>query len=131
MEWLVGMTLPGLVLLLTVLGAFEVVSARRARRRAAQAGAGSSAGAGAGDGWRSRHRGTAMAATGFDLLQEALYPSKRYEIEERDAQALMAEEDDDGAPPRSSIDLGAGTAVIRLPKPANPPGGRSAEGPRR
>ena len=94
MGMLIAMTLPGLVILLTVLGIAELVSTR------------------------SRHsgkRGSAMASTGFDLLQEALYPSKRYEIEQRDHEALMAEEDAEGAPPRSRIDLDKGTAHLRLP----------------
>lgn len=106
MEWLIGMTVPGLVLALSVLGAYEVIAGRRGRRH-------------------GRQHGTVMASTGFDLLQEALYPSKRYELEERDAQALMAEEDDDGAPPRSSIDLSRGTAVIRLSRAPQQPGDTS------
>ena len=56
-----------------------------------------------------------MASTGFDLLQEALYPSKKHEIEQREHEALLAEDDGDGAPPRSRIDLEKGTAHIRLP----------------
>ena len=94
MGMLVAMTLPGLVILLTVLGILEL----RARRSK-----------------HSKKHGPAMASTGFDLLQEALYPSKRYEIEQRDHEALMAEEDAEGAPPRSRIDLDNGTAHLRLP----------------
>lgn len=100
MELLIGMSLPGLVILLSVLGILELVGEKRRGG--------------------PRH-GTAMASTGFDILQEALYPSKRYELEERDAQALMAEQDDDGAPPRSTIDLSSNRAVIRLGPPAGPP----------
>ena len=94
MGMLVAMTLPGLVILLTVLGILELLASRSKH---------------------SKKHGTAMASTGFDLLQEALYPSKRYEIEQRDHEALMAEEDAEGAPPRSRIDLDNGTAHLRLP----------------
>ena len=91
MGFLLAMTLPTLVLVLTALGVWEIV---RARRR------------GAG--------GSAMASTGFDILQEALYPSKRHEVEQREHESLLAEDDAEGAPPRSRIDPAAGTAHIRL-----------------
>lgn len=91
MAFLVAMTLPALVIGLTVLGAWEVLRARR----------------------RGEH-GAVMASTGFDLVQEALYPSKRHEIEQRDHESLIAEDDADGARPRSWIDLAAGTAHLRL-----------------
>ncbi len=94
MEFLFAMSLPGLVLLLTVLGVLDVVRAKGRGRR---------------------EGGSAMASTGFDLLQEALYPSKKHEIEQREHEALMAEDDEDGAPPRSRIDLEKGIAHIRLP----------------
>lgn len=92
MGFLLAMTLPALVLLLTVLGVLEVLSAKKRGRR-----------------------GSAMSSTGFDILQEALYPSKKHEIEQRDHEALMSEEDAEGAPPRTRIDLDKGTAHIHLP----------------
>lgn len=94
MGFLLAMTLPALVLALFALGMLELA---RARRRPG-----------------SKH-GTAMSSTGFDILQEALYPSKRHEIEQREHESLMAEEDAEGAPPRSRIDLDKGTAHIHLP----------------
>ena len=94
MGMLIAMTLPGLVLLLTVLGIYDLMSARSKH---------------------SKKRGTAMSSTGFDLLQEALYPSKRYEIEQRDHESVVSEEDTDGAPPRSHIDLDRGIARLWLP----------------
>lgn len=98
MELLIGMTLPALVIALTILGAFELVVARR--RHGGNGGA--------------RTRGT-MASTGFDILQEALYPSKKHEVEQREHEALVYEEDAEGAPPRSRIDLEHGKAHLHLP----------------
>ncbi len=94
MEFLLAMTLPALVLALFALGMFELA---RAKRKPG-----------------STH-GTAMSSTGFDILQEALYPSKKHEIEQREHESLMAEEDAEGAPPRTRIDLDKGTAHIHLP----------------
>lgn len=94
MELLIGLTLPALVIALTILGVFELGYSRRRNAK--------------------RH-GTAMASTGFDILQEALYPSKRHEVEQREHEALMVETDEDGAPPRSRVDLDRGTAHIHLP----------------
>lgn len=94
MEWLLGLTLPVLVIALSLLGVVELAVARRRH---------------------SGRRGTAMASTGFDILQEALYPSKRHEVEQREHEALVYEEDAEGAPPRSRIDLDRGTAHLHLP----------------
>jgi hypothetical protein len=92
MGLLAAMTLPALVLALTALGVLEILRARRDRS--------------------GGH--AAMASTGSDVLQEALSPTKKYQIEQRDHEALLAEQDDDGAPPRSRVDFAAGTAYIRL-----------------
>lgn len=60
-------------------------------------------------------RGTAMTAIGFDVVHEALYPSKRHQIEQRDHEALLVEQDAEDAPPRTRIDLDGRTAHIHLP----------------
>ena len=91
MELLLGMTLPGLVILLFVLGMLELARSRK----------------------HPHQQGTAMSATGFDILQEALYPSKRHQIEQREHESLVYEEDGEGAPPRVRIDIDRGTAHIR------------------
>ena len=93
MGFLLAMSLPALIIALFALGMYELARERR----------------------RHGHRGTAMASTGFDILQEALYPSKRHEVEQREHEALMVDAQSDGAPPRSRIDLDAGTAHIHLP----------------
>jgi hypothetical protein len=91
-ELLLAMTLPALVLALTVLGVWELTAARR----------------------RGQHGRTA-ASGGFDVVAEALAPSKRHQVEQREHEALMADEAQDGAPPRSRIDLEGGTARLVLP----------------
>jgi hypothetical protein len=93
-EFLLAMTLPALVLALFALGMVELARAK---------------------GKPGSKHGTAMSSTGFDILQEALYPSKKHEIEQREHESLMAEEDAEGAPPRTRIDLDKGTAHIHLP----------------
>jgi hypothetical protein len=93
MGFLLAMSLPALVIALFALGMYELARDRR----------------------RHGHHGTAMASTGFDILQEALYPSKRHQIEQREHESLMMDAESDGAPPRSRIDLDAGTAHIHLP----------------
>jgi hypothetical protein len=92
---LLAMTLPALVLLLFALGMVELAAARR--RPGAR-------------------RGTAMSSTGFDILQEALYPSTKHQVEQREHESLMAEDDAEGAPPRTRIDLDRGTAHVRVPR---------------
>lgn len=95
MSVLFAMTLPALVVGLFVLGVLELVAARRGH---------------------GRHRGTAMSSTGFDLVQEVFAPTRRYAIEQREHEALMMQEEGDGAPPRSRIDLERGTAYLVVPK---------------
>ncbi|HEX6888675.1 MAG TPA: DUF6191 domain-containing protein [Candidatus Nanopelagicales bacterium] len=108
MGFLLGMTLPLLVIALFALGMVELAMARRKR---------------------TQQPGAIMASTGFDLLQQALYPSKRHELEQRAHEALMADQAEDGAPPRTRIDLERGTAHVVPPssgtKPAPEADGRS------
>jgi hypothetical protein len=95
MGMLFGMVLPLLVLGLTAMGVWDV---RRWQ----------------GDG----RRGPAVAATGFDVLQEVRHPTRRHQVEQREAEVLMAEDDEDGAPLRSTIDLERGRARVVLRPPA-------------
>ena len=97
MEYLFAMTLPALVIGLIVLGLIELTAQRRPGRR-------------------PRKRGTAMSSIGFDLIQEVFNPAKRVQIEQRDHEALVYEEDGEGAPPRTRIDLDKGTAHVVLPR---------------
>ncbi|WP_293999776.1 DUF6191 domain-containing protein [Streptomyces sp.] len=58
----------------------------------------------------------AVLHRGFKQLHAALSPGKQNELKERQsAPVLRDDEEEDGAPPKSTVDLPAGTAVIRLP----------------
>ena len=53
---------------------------------------------------------------GFDLLHAALSPGKADELAQRHSEALVRDDEAEGAPPRSRVDLDAGTARLRLPR---------------
>jgi len=94
---LVAMTLPGLVLLLLFSGIVEQVAGRRRRRASGEPMRGGFTGA------------------GLDVLQAALYPEKRHQLEEQESQRMRRDDEDDGAPPHSTVDLDAGIARLRVP----------------
>lgn len=95
----VALTLPGLVLLLLAVAAVDHVLLRLGRRGPVP--------------WR---RDTPVSSTGFELLHAALSPGKAEELAQRHSQELVRDEDEDGAPPRSRVDLDAGVARLRLPR---------------
>ncbi|MGW1611440.1 DUF6191 domain-containing protein [Streptomyces sp. NPDC002285] len=100
MQFLFFMTLPGLVLLLTVLAFLDQLALRAGRAGWLP--------------WRNVARQGQISATGFEQLHASFSPGKQSELEERRSALVMRDEDEDGAPPRSTVDLGRGTAVIRL-----------------
>jgi len=87
---LAAMTLPALVIALLVLGVVDLASSRRS----------------------GGIRGTAMSATGFELLEAVFTPAKQHQIEERESRALIRDEADEAAPPFSTIDLARGKARL-------------------
>ncbi len=93
-----ALTLPGLVILL-----IGVALVERASR-----------------GVGSGHRNHATASAGFDVLGTALDPGNRHRIEEQESELLRRDDIEDGAPPRSRVDLSAGTAHLRIPRPPTP-----------
>ncbi|HYN74989.1 MAG TPA: DUF6191 domain-containing protein [Candidatus Limnocylindria bacterium] len=90
-----AMTLPGLVILLVVAALVE----RMAR--------------GVGSGRRDHP----TASAGFDVLGAAFDPGTRHRLDEEHRVELERDGVEDGAPPRSRIDLSAGTAHLMLPAP--------------
>ncbi|MFP8906239.1 DUF6191 domain-containing protein [Streptomyces atacamensis] len=91
MEFVVFMTLPGLVILLTAVAFVDRVLLPRL----------------------GRGRDSRVSATGFEMLHASLLPGKEHELKQRQTTTLMREEEGDGAPPHSTVDLKRGTAVIR------------------
>jgi hypothetical protein len=96
--FVLALTLPGLVLLLLAVAAVDQVMLRLYGRGVVR--------------WR---RDTQVSSTGFDLLHAALSPGKADELAQRRHQELVRDEDAEGAPPRSTVDLDAGVARLRLP----------------
>ena len=94
---LLAMTLPGLVLGLVAFAIVGHVVGRQRRGRGRQERARRSAG-----------------AIGLEGLAGILDPGKAHELEQRQSESLLREEDADGAPPRSHVDLDAGVARLRL-----------------
>lgn len=59
----------------------------------------------------ARQRGLGSTAT--EELHALIYPSKRAQLEQRRMESVLRDDEHEGAPPRSGIDLDAGTATIR------------------
>lgn len=94
------MTLPGLVILLTVLAIVDQVLLRAGKAGMLP--------------WRPGDRQGQVAATGFEQLHASFSPGKHTELKARESTLVLREEDEDGAPPNQTvIDLETGSAVIR------------------
>ncbi|MFD5426960.1 DUF6191 domain-containing protein [Streptomyces sp. NPDC127084] len=102
MAFLVFLTLPGLVILLTVLAFVDQLLLRMGRSGLLP--------------WRNGARQGQISATGFEQLHASLSPGKQNELKERQSALLLRDDEEDGAPPnRTSVDLDGGTAVVRMP----------------
>jgi len=101
------MTLPGLVVLLTLLAFLDQLLLRVGRAGVLP--------------WRNAGRQGQISATGFEQLHASLSPGKQTELKERQSALVMRDDEEDGDPPWSTVDLRAGTAVIRLSAPRDTP----------
>jgi len=54
-------------------------------------------------------------SAGADVLSAALVPGRAVDLEQRRASELIREDETDGAPPRSRVDLDAGVASLVVP----------------
>ncbi|MFD4692702.1 DUF6191 domain-containing protein [Streptomyces sp. NPDC058463] len=103
MEFAVFMTLPGLVVVLTVLAFVDQLLLRAGRAGVLP--------------WRNGARQGQISATGFEQLHASFSPGKQSELKERQSALLMRDDEEDGAPPnRTTVDLDGGTVVIRMPQ---------------
>lgn len=101
MQFVFFMTLPGLVVLLTLLAFVDQLLLRAGRAGVLP--------------WRNAGRQGQISATGFEQLHAALSPDKQNELKERQSALVLRDDEHDGAPPRSTVDLTSGKAVIRTP----------------
>ncbi|MFK0258175.1 DUF6191 domain-containing protein [Streptomyces sp. NPDC090445] len=71
--------------------------------------------------WLRRRTGRSLSNTVFDEFTAVVNGNKAAELEQRRVELLQRDDESDGAPPRSSIDLTEGTAFIVLPRAAAAP----------
>lgn len=107
MEFAVFASLPGLVILLTVIAFIDQLMLRAGR--AGRAGVLP---------WRNGARVGQVSATGFEQLHGALSPGKQNELKERESALVLRDDEEDGAPPhRTRVDLDSGVAVVVIGTP--------------
>ncbi|MFB7574182.1 DUF6191 domain-containing protein [Streptomyces sp. NPDC056165] len=103
MAFVFFMTLPGLVVALTLVAFVDQLLLRAGRVGVLP--------------WRNGARQGQISATGFEQLHASLSPGKQNELKERQSALVMPDNEDDGAPPnRTTVDLDGGTAVVRMPR---------------
>jgi hypothetical protein len=95
-----AMSIPGL---LTALFAFAVVEkvVRRVRR--------------------GRSGAPVLSGAGFDQVTMLFYATKQLELDQRQADLMTRDEEEDGAPPRGPIDLDTGVVLLKPSPAAQPP----------
>ena len=97
MAFLFALTIPGLATALVVLGIVDVMLFRRRGARLLG---------------RTSRPGAAPAA--YDEAGAFFEPGKRVELDQRHSTSLIRQTLDDGAPPRTRLDLDRGTARLVL-----------------
>ncbi|MGV9880334.1 DUF6191 domain-containing protein [Streptomyces sp. NPDC003006] len=71
--------------------------------------------------WLRRRTGRSLSNIAFDEFTAVVNGNKTAELEQRRVELLRRDDESDGAPPRSHVDLTRGTAFIALPREANRP----------
>jgi len=66
--------------------------------------------------WLRRRTGQSLSSIAFDEFTTVVNGNKTVELEQRRVELLLRDDESDGAPPRSSVDLTKGTAFIVLPE---------------
>ncbi|MFE0779006.1 DUF6191 domain-containing protein [Streptomyces sp. NPDC058861] len=103
MQFIALMTLPGLVIVPTLLAFTDQLLLRAGRAGVLP--------------WRNSARQGQISATGSEQLHASFSPGKQNELKERQSALAMPDNQDDEAPPnRTVVDLTAGTAVVRIPR---------------
>ncbi|MFD8197544.1 DUF6191 domain-containing protein [Streptomyces wuyuanensis] len=66
--------------------------------------------------WVRRRTSRSLSSVAFDEFTAAVNGNKTAELEQRRVELLRRDDEGDGAPPRSTVDLTQGTAYIVLPR---------------
>jgi hypothetical protein len=85
-------SIPGMVVLMVAAGGYELI--RQKRRKQA---------------------GTPLTATYVNEFTAIFYGTRRMELDHRDSMSMMRDEDAEGAPPNTGIDLDRGTIHLQPP----------------
>ena len=93
------LSLPALVVLLTLLAAVDFVLLRFGRAGILP--------------WRRGADNRPVSSTGFEVLHGVLEPGKAHELEQRQAVLLLRDEEEGAAPGTGPIDLDSGHVAIR------------------
>ncbi|MFD4903583.1 DUF6191 domain-containing protein [Kitasatospora purpeofusca] len=117
-----AMTIPGLVCVLVALSFVDQLALRARRSRLVP--------------WRGTGREGQISATGFEQLHAQFAAGKQHQLDERQSSLMLRDEDGEGAPPRTRVDLAGGVAVVvsptasaPAPAPASAPAPDRAPGP--
>ncbi|MFB7472447.1 DUF6191 domain-containing protein [Kitasatospora sp. NPDC056184] len=110
-----AMTIPGLVCLLVGLAFVDQLALRARRSRLVP--------------WRGTGREGQISATGFEQLHAQFAAGKQHQLDERQSTLMLRDEEGDGAPPRTRVDLASGVAVV-VPPSASGPAPRPGSRPR-
>ncbi|WP_280674106.1 DUF6191 domain-containing protein [Kitasatospora sp. MAA19] len=95
------MSIPGLVCALLVLAVVDQLALRACRSRWVP--------------WRGTGREGQISATGFEQLHAQFAAGKQHELDERGSTLMLRDEEGEGAPPRTRVDLAGGKAVVVAP----------------
>jgi hypothetical protein len=93
-----AMSLPGLVIALVILITLERFGLWFTRRSWLP--------------WRRNRTGMPVSATALDVFGSALEPSRHNELDQRHVEAMIREDDEEGAPPRAKVDLNSGVVYL-------------------
>ncbi|MFD9594291.1 DUF6191 domain-containing protein [Kitasatospora sp. NPDC059973] len=96
-----AMSIPGLVCALVVLAFVDQLALRVRRARWIP--------------WRGTGREGQISSTGFEQLHAQFAAGKQHELDERRSTLMLRDEEGEGAPPRTRVDLASGTAVVVTP----------------
>ncbi|MFD9063112.1 DUF6191 domain-containing protein [Kitasatospora purpeofusca] len=108
------MTIPGLVCVLVALSFVDQLALRARRSRLVP--------------WRGTGREGQISATGFEQLHAQFAAGKQHQLDERQSSLMLRDEEGEGAPPRTRVDLAGGVAVV-VPPTASAPASAPAPAP--